>query len=108
MKNYWKPEEIDALRRMRQEGKTVSEVAIHLGRNYRSVVDKTRYLREREGFSVTRTYRTPCAHHKTKVDGDMAGRKCLCCGKQFPSAHKFNRICFQCSESEIFGSGPTK
>lgn len=81
----WKftPEELQLVKSMREQGKTLQQIGNRIGCTPAAV---TRRLEALESPAIAPKFRT---------------RPCLCCKKQFPSAGNHNRLCIDCRRKDV-------
>lgn len=94
----WTEEEIETLKCMREQGATVREVSLALGRSYQSCVSKGIALRE---YGDCPPHSSGRKSKRTKPPL-AAPRKCLHCREPFRPEHTHNFICDNCLRSEVF------
>ena len=91
-KPYWTRQEIRELMNLWQDGKSNRDIAAELKRTELAVVTKLSRLgmrrptRQEPGLWIVQ-------------------RPCLCCGKNFPSTDRFNRICKECKKQYDWDNG---
>ncbi len=88
---YWSPAEDAELLELRRKQLTLAQIAKLMDRSYESCKARVAELRK-SGVVVA-----PDANHrKAKLRHTTTQRKCLCCGRLFPSEGPHNRLCTGC------------
>jgi len=99
MKRPWTREDDAKLLDLRARGLTGARIAAELGRPDSSIFSRLDVLRHRPSQPRPESYAR--INIKEGGPGERKPRKCLCCGKTFPSAHAGNRLCGSCRGKSV-------